>query len=54
MNWRMTKQVQSQMDPFSAEPSDITHGSYLDKLFSACGLMLCGGRAAIIIVLPWG
>lgn len=30
----MTKQVQSQMGLFSAEPSDIIHSSYLDKLFA--------------------
>jgi len=34
MHWRMTKQVQSQMGLFRAEPSDITHSSYLDKLFA--------------------
>lgn len=54
MNWRVTKQIRSQMDLFGAEPSYIAHGSYLDKLFNACGLMLCGSRAAIMPVLPLG
>ena len=54
MNWRVTKQIQSQMDLFGAAPSYIAHESYLDKLFNAYGLTLCRSRAAIITVLPQG
>jgi len=50
----MTKQIQSQMDLFSEEPSSTAHGSCLDKLVSVYRLMQCGHRAAIITVVPWG
>lgn len=54
MNWRVTKQILSQMYLLDAEPSYIAHGSYLDKLFYAYGLMPCGSRAAKITALPRG
>lgn len=50
----MTKQIQSQMDLFDAEPSYSPHGSCWAKLFFAYGLMLCGSKAAVITVLPRG
>lgn len=54
MNWRVTKQIQSQMDLFSAGASYTAQISYLDKLFYAYGLMPYSSRAAIITVLPQG
>lgn len=54
MNWRVTKQIQSQMDLFGAEPSDVVNASYLDKFFYTYGSMLCGCRAEIAMVLPRG